>query len=138
MQELNWEALLIPACVVFAFILIGLYITYARKNFANKGEINALNEKLDLIIDYLPGGLEELAELGKKTGEKLGEFLVKKGPGIGTSVAFRHPEIQAAVEVAWKALIHFCNDHETEAMELRDRILKECRVTDRASVIKIR
>jgi len=76
--------------------------------------------------------------LGKKTGEKIGEFLIKRGPGIGTTVAFRHPEIQAAVSVAMKAIVHFCNDHETEALELRERILKEWRSTDEKSMIKIK
>lgn len=124
MSDINWNAALVPLLIFFAFIMLGIYsvwIKYKFKDTLTQEDIAEIKETQAAIINAIPDNLEPVAEGARNLGEFIGRQIIEKGPGLGASLAFRHPELQKivaiVVDIIVNAILCYFNEHHEEVLD---------------------
>lgn len=141
LSQINWDILLIPISIIFIFILLGMFYAWMKRRTPSKEELAEIKDQLNILIKSLPDEFEPIAESAKNLGEYLFDLIVEKGPGLGAGLALRHPEIQKTLTLVLAALLHYCNEHHDEVLELLedlDTVSKDYFSKDNASPLKIK
>ncbi len=121
MPDFNWEGYLIPIAIFLAFVILGIIVKKLKQLGATEKEIKEIKGLLDVVMKRLPNEVEYFARESKKFGEWLADFIVEKGPGLGAGLTFRHPELQSLVWIAVNAILHYCNEHHEDVLDVMEK-----------------
>lgn len=116
------------AVILVAIFILSVVVTLVGRKLSALGktntelqnQVNFMTQVGSKVKEALPDDWEAIADIGKGLGDYAYEYLVSKGGTLTATVALRHPAVQSSIKLLLSALMHYCNHHGGEALEVLD------------------